>query len=153
MPRRSGPFDAYVRRNRLTSFLRFAVATATVAVGFYVILYRAAPIVAQRPAPPAAAATVPAQPPPQVTVTRRVVNVETHETRTIYRCTVDGETTYSNSPCPQARVVDTRPAVGSYVATPVRRQAPAQPLEAAAAPARTTPASDDAQAKRDAHWS
>lgn len=143
-----GPFDAYVRRNRLQSFLRFVIATATVGVGFYAILHRAAPIVAQAPAPRhAAPVATPAPPPPQVTVTRRVVNVESHETRTIYRCTVDGETIYSNEPCRRARVVDTRPAVASYAATPVQRRASAPATPESPAPVR---AAEDTQAKRDA---
>lgn len=162
MPRRPvGPFDAYVRRSRFKSFLRFVVATATVGVGFYAILHKAAPIVAQAPAPrQATPAAMLAPPPPQVTVARRVVNIETHETRTIYRCTVDGETTYSNEPCPRARVVDTRPAVASYAATPVQRRAspPAvsespTPVRAAAVTVESpTPAraAEDGQAKRDA---
>lgn len=146
MPRRPvGPFDAYVHRSRIKAFLRFVVAAATVSVGIYAILHKATPIVAQ---PPAAPVVMAPAPPPQVTVTRRVVNVETHETRTIYRCIVDGETTYSNEPCPRARVVDTRPAVGSYAPTPVQRQV-VQPVEVAAAPARR-PTAEDAQAKRDA---
>lgn len=150
MPCRSvGPFDAHVRRNRLKSLLRFAVATATVGVGFYAILHRAAPIVARAPAPrQAQVVAIPAPPPTKVTVTRRVVNVETYETRTIYRCIRDGETTYSNEPCPRARVVDTRPAVSSYAATPVQRPA-VQTVEVAAAPVRRSTA-EEMQAKRDA---
>lgn len=149
MPRRRpvGPFDAYARRNRFMSFLRFLAASATVAVGYGAIMHKAAPIVAQAPVPRQAPTASPPPPVPQVTVTRRVVNVETHETRTIYRCTVDGETTYSNEPCPRARVVDTRPAVANYVAPPVLRRAAAPAESERPAPAR---AADDAQAKRDA---
>lgn len=127
-------------------------------------MHKAAPIVAQAPAPrqaPVVAVPASPQPPaPQVTATRRVVNIETQETRTIYRCIADGETAYSNEPCPRARVVDTRPAVTSYAAPPVQRRASAPaasessaPVRAAAAPVESpTPvrAAEDAQAKRDA---
>lgn len=89
------------------------------------------------------------QPPKDVTVTRRVVNIERHETHVIYRCTADGETIYSNKPCPRARIVDTRPAVGSYAAPPKWQTAITSAESAVTSPVRKSTA-EDAPARRDA---
>jgi hypothetical protein len=90
--------------------------------GVYFILDRAAPILANS-APVPAAALKPAGDHTQVPSAQPTVQAAVQSGPAVYRCKVNGTTTYSDTPCPGATVVDARPAAGGFVPTSLRRQA------------------------------
>lgn len=122
------------------------VAAVIAAGGLYLILHRAAPIVtapapAPKPAPQAAppVMTAPAaQPPVQAAVPPGPV---------VYRCIVNGTTTYSDAPCPGGKRIDATPAAKGY-AMPRGQLSATVPVADEERPARA--AANAEKARRDA---
>jgi hypothetical protein len=101
------------------------VAVAIAAGGLYLILDKATPIVAAPTATPTPQPRV-AAPPPLVTSTAGRPEAQVPPVPSgpaVYRCQVNGTTTYSDTPCLGGEVIDARPATQGFVPTPVRRGA------------------------------
>lgn len=114
------------------------VATVVAAGGLYLILHKAVPIVAAPVATPEAPAK--AAPPPQVAapVAPAIRRVEAPPGPSVYRCKVNGSTTYSDAPCPGGKLIDASPAAQGFAPTPVRRAATVAQSEAEPSPASAT---------------
>jgi len=143
--------ESHLRRSSIPVEVLIAAVVGTViaAGGLYLILQKAAPIVAT----PATRPSVPtnASPPPlfAAPTASPAIRVEMPSGPAVYRCKVNGTTTYSDAPCPGGKLVDARPASQGFVPTPVRRAAVVARSEVEAQPA---PASvTNEKAARDAH--
>jgi hypothetical protein len=115
--------DNQERPDLFKTVLAWVMGVVIAACGLFVILDRAAPIVVKPSAPSAVAK--PAVRPPAPTPPIGVAPAPARSpASTVYRCTFNGTTTYSDSPCPGATVVDVSPASQGFVPTrPMRMEA------------------------------